>query len=241
LKVANKRRIGMMYSGGKDSTYSLGKLLEQGYEIVCLITVISENKESYMLHTQSIEMTKLSSVALSLPLVVGYTKGKKEEELEEIKQAMLEARAKYDIEGIGTGAIASDYQKTRIDSLGSDCGLSVLSPIWAIDQHRYMENLILEHYKFILTSVSCQGLDDSWLGREMTSKDIEKLHLLSSKFKFNIAFEGGEAETLVLDCPLYKQKRIRILDSTIDWNGYFGSLSIRRAILEDKVPRDKGV
>ncbi len=228
------KKVGMMYSGGKDSTYSLGKLLEEGCDVVCLITMISDNSESYMLHTQNIEMTKLTSEALNLPIVIGHTRGKKEEELKDIKQTVIGAREKYGIEGIGTGAIASQYQKTRIDSIGSDCGLTVLSPIWGVAQSFYMRTVILELYKFILTSVSCQGLDETWLGKELSLADLEKLERLSSKYKFNIAFEGGEAETLVLDCPLYKQKRIKILDRKIEWNGYFGSLDIKRAILEDK-------
>jgi diphthine-ammonia ligase len=229
-----KKRIGMMYSGGKDSTYSLAKLLEQGYDVSCLITVISDNKESYMLHTQDIEMTKLTSEALNLPIVLGHTKGMKEEELKDIKQTILLAIENFGIEGIGTGAIASQYQKTRIDSIGSDCGLSVLSPLWGIDQRTYMRTLVFELYRFILTSVSCEGLNESWLGRELTIADIDELQHLSSKYGFNIAFEGGEAETLVLDCPLYSQKRLRILDSRIKWNGYFGSLDIKRAVLENK-------
>jgi diphthine-ammonia ligase len=231
----------MLYSGGKDSTYSISRLQSRGFDVVCLITVISQNKESYMLHTPNIELTKLSAQALSLPLVLGYSKGKKEEELDDIQQTILKARELYGIEAIGTGAIASSYQKNRIDSLGSKCGLGVFSPIWQMDQRHYMRKLISNSYKFVLTSVSCGGLDQSWLGRELCEEDLEKLEFLSSKFKFNIAFEGGEAETFVLDCPLFKQKRIRILDSTLDWNGYFGSLNVLRAILESKESRGKGV
>lgn len=229
-----KKLLGMMYSGGKDSTYSLGKLLEQGFDVACLITIISENQESYMLHTQAIEMAKLSSKALDIPIVFGYTKGKKEEELEDIKQTILEAKQRFGIQAIGTGAIASEYQKTRIESIGAACELLVVSPLWGIDQKRYMSSLISEQYKFILTSVSCEGLDRNWLGRELTMLDIENLDKLSSKFGFNIAFEGGEAETLVLDCPLFKRKMIRIIHSKINWNGYFGSLSIQTAVLADK-------
>jgi diphthine-ammonia ligase len=240
MKVKNKK-IGVMYSGGKDSTFSLGRLLEQGYDVVCLITMISENQESYMLHTQDIEMTKLSSEALDIPLVLGHTEGRKEEELKDIKETILVARDRFGIEGIGTGAIASRYQKTRIESIASSCGLSVLSPIWGMKQSEYMRTLVLRFYRFILTSVSCQGLDETWLGRELTIADIEKLEQLSSRYRFNIAFEGGEGETFVLDCPLFAHKRVRILDSKIEWNGYIGSFEIKQAILEDKPVYDKRV
>jgi diphthine-ammonia ligase len=229
-----KKLVGIMYSGGKDSTYSISRLLQQGFEVACLITIISDNQDSYMLHTRDIQLTRLSSKALEIPIVFGHTKGEKEEELFDIKEAILEAKRKFKIQAIGTGAIASQYQKTRIDSIGSACNLHVVSPLWRIDQKVYMRGLISEHYNFILTSVSCEGLDQSWLGRELTMLDIEKLEKLSSKCGFNVAFEGGEAETFVLDCPLYREKRIRITDSQINWNGYFGSLTIENAALEDK-------
>jgi diphthine-ammonia ligase len=234
-----KGKVGMMYTGGKDSTYSLGRLLELGYKIVCLITIVSANEESYMLHTRGIEMTRLSSSALNLPLFMGYTNGRKEEELRDIKNAIVDAREKYEFEAIGTGAIASQYQKSRMEAVASDCGLSALSPIWGVDQRRYVRSLIQDKYRFILTSVSCEGLNRDWLGREITLEGLQKLEQLSLKHRFNIAFEGGEAETFVLDCPLYKQSRIRILDAEIAWNGYYGFLNIKRAILEDKDSADK--
>jgi diphthine-ammonia ligase len=237
----DQTKLGMLYSGGKDSTYSLGKLLFQNSDVACLITIFSENKDSFMLHTQAIEMTRLCSEALNLPLVIGHTKGEKEVELKDIKQTILEARGKYGINEIGTGAISSQYQKSRIELIGTECGLRVKSPIWGVNQRTYMRSLINEFYKFILTSVSCEGLDETWLGRQLTISDVEKLDKLSTKFRFNIAFEGGEAETLVLDCPLYKKKKIRIVDSEVEWNGYYGSLSIKKASLEDKVTSDKVV
>lgn len=187
-----------------------------------------------MLHTPNIEMTGLSSAALEIPLVKGHTEGKKEDELNDIKKTILSAKEEYGIEAIGTGAIASHYQKGRIDSIGTECELTVISPLWGQDQSKYMQILISEGYRFIVTAVSCEGLGKEWIGREIAAPDLKELNRLSEKYKFNVAFEGGEAETLVLDCPLFKSKRIKILDADIVWNGYFGNLEIRKATLESK-------
>ena len=48
-------RLGLLFSGGKDSTYAAYLANKQGYKISCLITIISENKESFMFHTPSVE------------------------------------------------------------------------------------------------------------------------------------------------------------------------------------------
>ncbi len=193
-----------------------------------------------MLHTPNIELTKVSAQALELPLILGFSKGEREKELAEIKQTILSAKKDFGIEGIGTGAIGSNYQKTRIEAIASGCNLFVKCPIWGIDQKAYLRALLRENYHFILTAVSCEGLDQTWLGREVDEQDILQLEKLAAKFGFNVAFEGGEAETLVLDCPLFPRKTIKILSSKIEWNGYYGRLIIERAILEDKGrPGDK--
>ena len=56
---------------------------------------------------------------------------------------------------------------------------------------------------------------------------------LNRKYGMHMAFEGGEAETLVLDCPIFK-KRINILESSNVWETDSGYMIISRAELEDK-------
>ena len=58
-------RLGVLFSGGKDSTYALLKAKEKN-EVVCLISIISENKESYMFHTPNIDITKMQSEMMEI-------------------------------------------------------------------------------------------------------------------------------------------------------------------------------
>ena len=53
---------------------------------------------------------------------------------------------------------------------------------------------------------------------------------LSVKHGFNLNFEGGEAETLVLDCPLFS-RQILIEKSKSVWDGYRGIFEIEAASL----------
>ena len=48
------------------------------------------------------------------------------------------------------------------------------------------------NFRFIIVSVSADGLDDSWLGKEIDKRNLEKLEKFSKKFGFNLNFEGGE-------------------------------------------------
>jgi diphthine-ammonia ligase len=195
----------------------------------------SANRDSFMLHTSNIELAELGSKALEIPIFFGKTEGQKEAELEDISRTIATAKEQYNFEVISSGALASKYQKERVERIGKSQGLRVVSPLWNLDQVTYLRTLVMQNYKFILTSVSCQGLDGSFLGNIITPALAEEVISRSSKFGFNPAFEGGEAETFVLDCPLFQKQRIRITGCETLWDGYTGSLQITRADLETKV------
>jgi len=79
-------KLGVLFSGGKDSTFACWKAMQQE-EVVCLITVISGNPESYMFHTPNIRLAALQAEAAGLPLVEVETAGEKEEELLDLARA----------------------------------------------------------------------------------------------------------------------------------------------------------
>ena len=93
-----------------------------------------------------------------------------------------------------------------------------------------MRSLLDSSIVFIVTAVSSDGLDDSWLGRTISSSDVARLEGLARKFGFNMNFEGGEAETFVTDCPLFSHP-IRINRARKIWDGYRGRFEIDDAEL----------
>ncbi|MBK6586687.1 MAG: hypothetical protein IPG26_07775 [Coprothermobacter sp.] len=71
-------------------------------------------------------------------------------------------------------------------------------------------NRTFRGFKVIVTAVAAEGLDSSWLGRQIDQKMLNELKDLNRRYGVHPAFEGGEAETFVLDGPIFK-KRIKIL------------------------------
>ena len=181
-----------------------------------------------MLHTSNIDATSLASKVLDIPIVYGTTNGKKELEILDIAETLRKARKEFNFEAVASGGIASAYQGDRFKRIASEIGIKCVAPLWGRDQSQYLREIVSKGYSFVPTSVSAMGLDRSWLGKIITFSEVEKLEGLSRKFGFNVAFEGGEAETLVLDCPLFKKERMRIVDSSIDWYGDSGRLEIKR-------------
>jgi diphthine-ammonia ligase len=205
-------KLGILFSSGKDSTYAT--YLMKDYDIPCLITIKSKNPDSYMYHTPNIDLTELQAEAMQLPILFQETTGEKEHELKDLEKVLIKSKEKYKIQGIVTGALFSDYQRERIEKIADKLELKVFSPLWHKDQEEVMRELIKNNFKIIFSSIAAEGLDKSWLNKVITTEDIDKLVKLNKKNGLNIAGEGGEFESLVLDCPLFK-KEIKILESEI--------------------------
>ncbi len=198
-------KAAVLFSGGKDSCYSAYLAKKQGYELACLISIISENKESYMFHTPNIKLVKKQAKVIGLPLVKRKTKGKKEEELEDLEKAIKLAKDKDHINAVVSGALASNYQRLRIENICKKLNLESITPLWHKDELSYLWELVKSKFKVIITAIAAYPLDKSWLGREIDKKFIEEVKELKEKYKIHPAGEGGEFETFVLDCPLFKK------------------------------------
>ena len=225
-------KAAVLFSGGKDSTMAVYKAMKDGWTVEYLLSMHSENPHSYMFHVPNIHLTQLLSQALGIPLIQAETPGMKEEELEDLRKALSELKDKG-VEAIFTGAIHSQYQKSRIDQLCQELGLESIAPLWHRDPQEYMEEIIELGFEVVITSVSAEGLDESWLGRVITRELLEELRGLHERYGLHLAFEGGEAETLVIDGPLFK-KKLEILDSEKVWNFDNGHLIIKDAQLVEK-------
>ncbi|MBR9691571.1 diphthine--ammonia ligase [Candidatus Woesearchaeota archaeon] len=226
--------IGALVSSGKDSIYALHLMLKQDFNVKCMITLKSKNPDSYMFHTPAISMTKLQSKAIGIPLLEQTTRGEKEKELKDLKDALKKAKTKYKIQGISTGALFSNYQRERIEKIAQELNLKVFSPLWHMDQEAEMREILENKFKFIITKIAADGLDKTWLNKEITDKNIDKLVNLNKKIGFNIAGEGGEFETLMIDGPIFK-KKIKIEKAEIkEESKIIAELIIKKAKLTNK-------
>jgi|FLOH01.1.fsa_nt_gi diphthine-ammonia ligase len=199
-------KLGALISTGKDSIYAAHTMLRQNYSIECFITINSENPDSYMFHTPTINLAKLQAKAMNTPLIIHKTKGEKEKELDDMECAIKIAKEKYGIEGIVTGALFSNYQRERVEKVCDKLSLKIFHPLWHINQETEMREIVREGFKFIISKIAADGLSTKWLNKIITQKDIDKLVELKEKIGFNVAGEGGEFESLVLDGPGFEKK-----------------------------------
>ena len=222
--------VAILFSGGKDSTMAVYAALEAKEDVKYLLSIKSKNDESYMFHVPNIHITDLLSQALEIPIMSVETEGIKEEELEDLKSAFIDLK-NLGIEAIYTGALYSVYQKSRIEKLGEEVGLKIISPYWHVDELQYMRKIVSLGFEIIICGVAAWGLDESWLGRVIDDDVIDELLALNEKYGVDIAFEGGEAETLAIDGPIFK-KKIKILKYKKEWHLDSGVFIIEDAVID---------
>ncbi len=230
-------RVCALYSGGKDSNYALHWAFLHGFQVECLVTLKPAREDSWMFHYPGIELTRLQAEALGLPQIMVETSGEKEKELEDLRKALRLARDRYGVEGVVAGALLSDYQRMRISLVAESLGLRSYTPLWRKDQASYMRWLVEDGFSFMLLSVSAMGLDPSLLGKPLDAHDVERIISLAEKYGFNPALEGGEAETLVVDAPLFS-KRIEVEGDVVKRGPHEWVYMVRSARLRGKSPAD---
>jgi len=223
-------KVSALFSGGKDSTYALYLLQQQGWQVISLLTVVPKASDSYMFHYPNIKWTKLQAEALGMPIKYSESSGLKEEELKDVEALM---RAERDADGFVCGAIASDYQWSRLNEIAHRIGKPLFSPLWRKDQLTLLEDMVHAGFKFIIAGVYAEGFDEGWLGKVITSKSISELKALRDKYRISVSGEGGELETFVLDAPNFS-KAIRVEEAYANWKRHSGNYTITQAVLEEK-------
>jgi predicted ATP pyrophosphatase (TIGR00289 family) len=210
-------RVAVLFSGGKDSTYAVSWVLEQGFDPI-LITVRPPDY-SMMFHHPNIDATALQAKAMGRPHMIV------EAGEEDWRQKLIDAFRSVNAQGIATGAVASEYQKSRIDSIATELGIPAFSPLWHKGEE--MLDYMVERFEIYVVAVAADGLGPELLGGKFS--DLRRM----MKKGIHPFLEGGEGETFVADAPFFRQ-RISIKRWKKTWDGVRGVAHIEEAHLEDK-------
>ena len=247
-------RVAVLTSGGKDSTYSAWWATLQGWDVMAMITVGVSGGDSMMFQIPNTAIAGMHAASMGVPWLPVITQG--EEDLEvldleraiagkvpttgsfleiwpksfEIPEEMAIHEGVLEVDGIVTGALRSDYQKTRIERMCERLGIRSFSPLWHKDPLNHMSSLIEHGFEVIITSVSCEGLEEKWLGTKLDIVSLKELERLATENRFNLDGEGGEFETLVIDAPHFS-KRI-LVKGRSSWNGSRGEWKAETSALD---------
>ena len=200
-------KLGVLFSGGKDSCLALHIAKQQGHEIKYLLSVIPDNFDSFMFHKPYLGLLKKQAENLGIKLIIIKSKGVKDKEVDDLRK-LIES-VKDEVDGIAVGGIASNYQGNKVRKICEEFGLKFYAPLWNLKSEEVWKILFKEKFKIILTKISSEGIPKEFIGKVIDEKMLDELRKLSEKYKFRMDFEGGEAESAVVFMPGFK-KEIKI-------------------------------
>ena len=222
-------RVAALFSGGKDSVYAARLAEQRGHTVTTLVSLRSLNPDSYMFHTVNQHLTALQAEAWGKPLHVVETRGEKEEELTDLEAAL----STLEVDGAVTGAIASNYQRERVDAICMRLGIKHLSPLWGRERVGLVNEMLDAGMEIVFSAVAAHGLDESWLGETLTHARLDRLKMLSDRYGVDPCGEGGEYESLVLATPWWSS-RLVVEEAESTWDGSAGRYQVHRASLQNR-------
>jgi len=215
-------RLASLYSGGKDSSFSLYLAEQFGHEVPYIVNIRAEKDESWIFHTPNQNAVPVLAELMEKRLIQGVTNGSEGDDINALKKAL----DGLDIDGVVTGAVHSDYQWDRMNMVCGDLGLKVISPLWRKDQDMILNETIDSGIKAMIIGVYAEGFDESWLGRIIDRDAFKELKELNRKYGISVMGEGGEYESLTIDSPM--QKRPLILSSEKrEWKNMAGTMNVQ--------------
>ena len=215
-------KLAALTSGGKDSILAIQKALDAGHTVTHMITVVPENKESYMFHSANLAAVKVMAERAGMEYVEIPTAGEKEAEITDMQEGIRG----LDTEGLIVGAIASTYQRERVEAVCRELGLSVFAPLWGIEPDAVVSEVASRMDARIVVTAA-DGLGENVLGKRIDDGLIRVLKAVEKKRRIHIAGEGGEYESLVFDAPFFSSP-VNAEGMETVFEGMVGKVSYRR-------------
>lgn len=190
------------WSSGKDSALCLNKLLqEKQYEVLCLLTSVSEQYQRISMHGVRVELLEAQAKSMNLPLVKLWIP--EMPDMETYENAMRKSLTELKNQG-ATGSVfgdifLEDLRRYREDKL-AELGIKGIFPLWKQATGELIREFLDLGFKTIVTCVNEKYLDKSFAGRIIDADFLKDLPA-----NVDPCGENGEFHTFVFDGPLFKQ------------------------------------
>lgn len=195
-----KEKTLFTWSGGKDSAMALHQLKKNaGYEIVALLTTVTEDYDRISMHGVRRELLEAQAVSLGIPLEKVFIS--RHSSNEEYESGMRTALERYKAEGVTSVAFGDifleELRKYREDNLAK-IGMKGIFPLWKRKTSDLARDFIHAGFRAVITCVDSEALDKRFAGREFDETFLSKL-----PSGVDPCGENGEFHSFVYDGPVF--------------------------------------
>lgn len=203
----------MSFSGGKDSTLALYKMIQKGYTPVALLTTVKKNQNESWTHGLNHNLLNQVSESLEIPLL------KAECDIcdyEKTFEKMLLVAKDMGATICAYGDIdIDDHKKWDVDRCEAT-NMKAMFPLWQGNREELVYEFIESGFTTIINKVNLNNLGEEFLGKKLTKEVVSDIKKTGS----DPCGENGEYHTFVIDGPLFKKKIDFKLSEKIVENGY---------------------
>ena len=197
----SKQNIIMAWSGGKDSSLALWKLLNsKRYNVVALLSTFTEEYDRLSMHGVRRKLIQEQADKIGLPLLEMFVNKKSNKEYEyQMDKALNEAKDKWSITGVAFGDIFLEDLKEYRDNNLSKVELAGVYPLWKIPTSAISEEFLKEGFKTKICCVNDKHLNQNFVGVDYNKDFLEKLPT-----EVDVCGENGEFHSFCYEGPIFK-------------------------------------
>lgn len=189
------------WSGGKDSCYALMKAVELGFKPTVLLNMMNENGKVSRSHGIPLSILQQQAHQIGIPLIAKPATWNEYEENYIV--ALNTIKTEYLIEGVVFGDIDLEPHREWEEKVCHAAQLKAILPLWQQNRLDLVYQMLEAGIETMIVSCNLQ-MGESYLGKILT-KELA-LELLEKGI--DPCGENGEFHTLVINCPLFKEKII---------------------------------
>lgn len=190
------------WSGGKDSSYCLHKVLtEKLFDVKYLLTTVNDTFKRISMHGVREELLDQQAESIGIPLLkVKVNEGTNDEYEKQMEATLLKTKAEGINHVVFGDIFLEDLRVYRENNLAK-IGMKGVFPLWKMDTTFLIHDFISQQFK---TIVCCTN--DGYLGEEWTGREIDKSFIKQLPVTVDPCGENGEYHTFCYDGPIFKKK-----------------------------------
>jgi uncharacterized protein (TIGR00290 family) len=190
------------WSGGKDSSYCLHKVLtEKLFDVKHLLTTVNDRFKRISMHGVREELLDVQAESIGIPLLkVKVSEGTNDEYEKQMEKVLLKAKAEGITNVIFGDIFLEDLRKYREANLAK-LGMKGIFPLWKMDTAKLINDFISRQFKALICCTN-----DAYLGEEWAGRKIDKTFIKQLPATVDPCGENGEFHTFCYDGPIFKKK-----------------------------------